>query len=122
MTGTRMLEPRLDRRAIGETHGCAGGIDHELALKIAGKLLFIGQQKAFEIAYVAEFAAVGKLTAGIHRQGVMKGKLLSALAEARLRRAVAFRTVTIPPATHNVEILQRQTCRVNLCVAGGAGL
>src|SRR5207247_2661444 len=98
----------------------AGGIDRQLLRQVASELLFVGQQEVLQFANIAELPTVGELAAGVHRQRVMEGESLSALGDALRRLATGLRPIAVPPAAHDVEILEGEARRIHLRVTGVA--
>src|SRR6185436_2836847 len=91
-------------------------VNRQLSCKVAGDLFLTIEQQLFELADVAELSAVRQLAARIDWQRIMERELLSTLGDAFSRLAVSFGSIAVAPATHHVEVLQREAGRIDLRV------
>src|ERR1700722_14577459 len=117
LPGGRVQEHPLDVGAGAEPHGGPGRINEKLPREVAGDLLLVVKQQLLETADVGEGAAVGQLAAAVDRQREVEGKLLPVVSLPLLGHRAAKRAVAIPPAAHDVEVLQGESRRVDLRMA-----
>ena len=82
----------------------------------------VARKQALERADVAEGAPVGQGAARVDGGAGVEGVLLAVVSNARFRRPVGKGAVAVAPAPHHVKVLEREARRVDLGVAGGAGL
>src|SRR5882724_6455157 len=122
MAGTGALQDLLNRLTVGEMDWRSGRVDGQLPCKVSGKLSLVGQKQLLELADIMKLAAIGQSAAGVHRQCVVKCELLPALGNALSQVTAGFRTISISPAAHDVEVLQGESRGVNFGVAGAASL
>jgi len=107
--------------AAGKMHSSSGGVHRQLMRKVAGQLAWVGGQEGFQVADVAEGAAVGESAAGVHRAGYCVKEIVSGMVDAG--HAFAFRRPAVMRAlaAEHIEGLKRQSSRVELGVARRAG-
>src|SRR5882672_10832446 len=121
MAGTGALQDLFNRLTVGEMDWRSSRIDGQLPCKISGKLSLVGQQQLLELADVMELAAIGQSATRVHRQRVVKSEFLTALGNPLCQVTAGFRTISVSPAAHNVEVLQGEPRWINFGVAGAAG-
>src|SRR5258705_13971117 len=122
MARTGALQSLLDLSAVTEAHRRAGRIDHKLSCQITGDLLFIVQQQLFQFADVRKLPSVRQFGTGVYWERQVEGEFLPILSQTLRRHAVAHGSITVAPATHHVKVFECESCRINLRVAGRAGL
>ena len=85
-------------------------------------LIGILQQEFLELEYVVEVLAAGRHTGGIDFLPDVVHKLVPTPPQAfNPHRSPAERAVVVPPATHDVEVLQRETRGIDLLMTAGTG-
>src|SRR5688572_7356623 len=98
----RAIEDAFELRALGEAHGLAGGVGHELFRERAGDRTIVGEEKLLELAHVLKRPSVGELASRIDLERVMKREALAVQAHAGLGRNVFLhRAVAVTPPAHD---------------------
>ena len=89
---------------------------------IPSQLPLIAGKNRLEFTDVGESTTVAKLTAGVDRFGERIGKVVTCPVDTRDRFSLFNSSVTGPPSTENIKILQRQSYGIKPRMTGRTGI